>query len=104
MVAYSLTEVMETSLLFSFFGAKKHSFGARQPSAAMIASVLAACIGRVKCLSPTSPPFDSIYYWCACSLVCSSLFLGMIIGVSIFCGRMVHRHAPERHRARTRPQ
>eukprot|EP00959_Pyramimonas_sp_CCMP1952_P310876 6505744-Pyramimonas_sp.AAC.1 len=57
---------METSLLLSFFGAKKHNFGAGQPSAAMIASVLATCIGMVKGQPTPSPPqpFDMNYRGC----------------------------------------
>eukprot|EP00959_Pyramimonas_sp_CCMP1952_P046611 973643-Pyramimonas_sp.AAC.1 len=54
---------METGVLLAFFGAKKHTFGTRQPHAAMLASVLMTCLGRVKAQPPSQEWQVPISYW-----------------------------------------
>eukprot|EP00959_Pyramimonas_sp_CCMP1952_P011229 235193-Pyramimonas_sp.AAC.1 len=52
---------MEAGVLLSFFGARKHTYGARQPRAAMLASVLFTCLGKVKgqpTPTPTMPDYS----------------------------------------------
>eukprot|EP00959_Pyramimonas_sp_CCMP1952_P075240 1572407-Pyramimonas_sp.AAC.1 len=46
MVADVLTRAVEAGALLAFLGARKHSNGPRQPRAAMLASVLFACLGK----------------------------------------------------------
>eukprot|EP00959_Pyramimonas_sp_CCMP1952_P062691 1310721-Pyramimonas_sp.AAC.1 len=45
MVADAL-KPMELGVLLSFLGAHKHTYGTRQPHAAMLASVLFTCLGE----------------------------------------------------------
>ena len=66
MVADALTNAMEAGALLSFFGARKYSYGTRQPHAAMLASVLMTCIRKVKGTPTPSlppPPPAEMTYW-----------------------------------------
>eukprot|EP00959_Pyramimonas_sp_CCMP1952_P178724 3735720-Pyramimonas_sp.AAC.1 len=53
MVADALTKTMEAGVLPSFFGARKRAYGARQPRAAMLASVLLLSLIHIS--EPTRP-------------------------------------------------
>ena len=88
MVADSLTKIMEASILLAFFSAKKHSFGTRQPHAAMLASVLMTCISRVKG-QPTPEPTDANLYMYTCYMTGLAMLMGIIIGFSIFASLFI---------------
>eukprot|EP00959_Pyramimonas_sp_CCMP1952_P202449 4233532-Pyramimonas_sp.AAC.1 len=68
---------MEAGALLSFFGARRHTYGTRQPRAAMLASVLFTCLGKVKG-QPTPTPTMPDYSFYIC-LLTFTLVLGMTI-------------------------
>eukprot|EP00959_Pyramimonas_sp_CCMP1952_P336058 7036707-Pyramimonas_sp.AAC.1 len=73
---------MEVGVLMSFFGARKQTYGTRQPRAAMLASVLFTCLGKVKgqpAPAPTVPDYS--FYIC---LLTFTLALGVTIGFGMF--------------------
>eukprot|EP00959_Pyramimonas_sp_CCMP1952_P319148 6677771-Pyramimonas_sp.AAC.1 len=58
MVADALTKAMKAGALLAFFWAHKRSYGAWQPRAAMLASVLFTCLGKIKGQPTHTPPDD----------------------------------------------